>query len=450
MDSKATLSLILALTAPSVFALGNTLFDDVGPNTGVSVPIAVGAAAEMTDAFLLPNVHWTQTSIANRDTQLALGQLNTGVWDMIDSNRTGPDANRYLFIPFEASSSGAQRIDTWTGTTTTIVNPGTLGWSRGDASRWTPWGSWITGEENCCGVTDGRLFEVTNPVSTSGPGDVNFVQRNSIIPHVAHEGLAFDNQNSLYFVDENNSGSIYKYISENPIADNGDDFFNAGTTYALKVGAGNNTNVAGSFSWEALDASNTDGRDAANDVFATAFSRPEDLEIKNVGARMELLFFATTGSNSVWTIDLATSEVFQFVTRDTLNIATGEAVGIDLTSPDNLAIDADGNIYIVEDQGTPNADIWRVIDDDNDGVAEFVSRWTALQVTGAEPTGLFFSLADPNVAYVNIQHPSSGNDQTIMITAAVPLPGPLLLLGSAIVTLIKRRRRSSHMRKFFA
>jgi len=31
--------------------------------------------------------------------------------------------------------------------------------------------------------------------------------------HVSHEGLAFDENNTLYFVDELNGGSIYKLIA---------------------------------------------------------------------------------------------------------------------------------------------------------------------------------------------------------------------------------------------
>ncbi|MDA0823166.1 MAG: hypothetical protein O3C28_12195 [Proteobacteria bacterium] len=61
---------------------------------------------------------------------------------MIDSNRTGPDANRYLFMPFEPSNlagsntgAGAQRYDTWTGNTLPIVDVGTNNFQRGDASR---------------------------------------------------------------------------------------------------------------------------------------------------------------------------------------------------------------------------------------------------------------------------------------------------------------------------
>ena len=57
---------------------------------------------------------------------------------MIDTNRTGPDAGRYLFMPFEHSSgSGVQRVDLWDADyntrTKTLVNPLTDNFIRGDA-----------------------------------------------------------------------------------------------------------------------------------------------------------------------------------------------------------------------------------------------------------------------------------------------------------------------------
>ena len=147
----------------------------------------------------------------------SLGIANTGSWDMITANETGPDAGRYLFSPFETSMAGVQRTDLTTGLTKTIVQPGTQGFVSGDASRWTPWGSYLTAEESWgAGSTKGRLFELTNPVTATGTSDSNFVNR-SILPHVSHEGLAFDKNHSLYFIDEFNGGSIYKYVSANPM-----------------------------------------------------------------------------------------------------------------------------------------------------------------------------------------------------------------------------------------
>lgn len=92
-------------------------------------------------------------------------------------------------------------------------------------------------------------------------------------------------------------------------------------------------------------------------------------------------------------------------------------VGTAFQNPDNLAIDAEGNMYIIEDQPGGLADIWFAKDTDKDGVAESIGKWASLSTVGAEPTGLYFDKFNPNVAYVNVQHPLSGVDRTIMISA---------------------------------
>ena len=84
------------------------------------------------------------------------------------------------------------------------------------------------------------------------------------------------------------------------------------------------------------------------------------------------------------------------------------------------AIDAKGNMYIVEDQPGGIDDIWFARDENDDGVAEAVGKWASLSTAGAESTGLYFDKFKPNVAYVNVQHPDSGVDRTIMITAPCP------------------------------
>lgn len=455
MLKPITLAVLAALSVPSAMAAGNTLFDDVAPLTGANTPIPVGSPLEATNPLLLPDGLTQKTIVSRSDVSPDLNSLSSGrYWDMIDTNRTGPDAGRYLFMPFEPSNlagpntaSGALRVNLQTGTATTIVPVGTQNWQRGDASRWAPWGGWITGEENWSPSSvaveaTGRLFEVTNP-TTATEGTGNLVQRNNVIPRVSHEGLAFDSQKSFYFIDENSSGSFYKFVSANPNASSGDDYFAAGTTYALKVGAGNNASAAGAFTWEALDPFNTNGRSAADNVGATAYNRPEDMEVKTLGNGDEAIMFTATGTHDVWTVNLTQNTINQFVSRDTIDIATGVAVGSALASPDNLAIDADGNIYIVEDQPTPSADIWLAKDTDNDGVAEYVQRWAAMQVTGAEPTGLFFDPYQPNVAYVNIQHPDSLNDRLVQITAAVPEPETyaMMLAGLGLIGAFARRRR---------
>ncbi len=58
---------------------------------------------------------------------------------------------------------------------------------------------------------------------------------------------------------------------------------------------------------------------------------------------------------------------------------------------------------------------------------------------------MFFSLEDPNKAYANVQHPSSGNDALVEVSvSAVPVPAAAWLLGSAFLGLVgfARARRS--------
>jgi len=81
-----------------------------------------------------------------------------------------------------------------------------------------------------------------------------------------------------------------------------------------------------------------------------------------------------------------------------------------LNAPDNLAQDAFGNIYIVED--APNrsdvgGDVWFARDTDNDGVAESIDHFMSMQVAGSESTGMIFHPAQPTKFVIAVQHPTS-------------------------------------------
>jgi secreted PhoX family phosphatase len=470
------LSFALVAIAASAHAADNTLFDNFTAMTGDS---GAGSLPEATP-YKLSSPDFSQVTIADRATQNALVPgSNSGSFDMITANETGTDAGRYLFMPFESGSAGVQRIDLWDTNyatrTVTIVAPGTQGFASGDASRWTPWGSYLTAEESWgTGSTKGRLFEVTNATTADANGG-NFIQR-SIIPRTSHEGLAFDSSNNLYFVDELNGGSIYKYVSANPNATNGDDYFSAGQTFAMKVGAGGQFEgptgaaITGAATWvpitdvngaplvfstvlgdDTIDARVT--ADNAN-VLASGYNRPEDMEIKTLADGTQRIYFTTTDSGSitgggkgrVYSLDLSTDEVKLFVDQSTIDMATGLAAGSAFKNPDNLAIDANGNIYIVEDQNGGVEDVWFAMDADNDGVAESIGKWASLSTTGAESTGLYFDKFDPNVAYINAQHPSSGVDRTIMLTATAPVPEAetyaMMLAGLGLVGFMVRRRKA--------
>jgi len=455
------MKLIPALVAVALSGGAHAASTNFDNFTALIGDVGAGTLPE-TAPYRLSSPNFSQVSIADRATQLGLGELNSGNWDMIAANESGASAGRYLFNPFEQfnadiPTAGVQRHDLVTGLTKTIVAPGTKGFTAGDASRWTPWGSYLTAEENWNAAgsltgTKGRLFEITNP--TADAGSINFVHR-SVIPRVSHEGLAFDNNKNLYFIDELNGGGIYKYTSANPNASNGDDFFAAGQTSVLKVGAGGNSRATGSFGWAAItDASgnalagvntvdgSVDGRQAQDVTVSTSYNRPEDMEVQTLADGTQVLYFTETTDHEVYSMNLATNEIKLFASQATFDMATGAAAGTQFKNPDNLAIDAEGNMYIVEDQDGGVEDIWFAKDANKDGVADSIGKWMSLSTAGAESTGLYFSKVNPNLAYVNVQHPTSGVDRTMQITAAVPEPETYAMMGVGLGMLgfMARRR----------
>jgi len=457
MHRRLPIALTLAIAAALPLLAVSTKFSEFVPLTGSAPGLPVGGAEEATP-ITLPNAKWSHRTLADRTTQNNLApSSNSGNWDMITSNETGPDAGRYLFMPFETGTAGVQRIDTqnphYEKRTVTIVAPGTQAFVSGDASRWTPWGGYLTAEESWgTGSTKGRLFEVTNPITATANGGT-FVWR-QVIPRVSHEGLAFDRDHSLYFVDELNGGSIYKYVPTRPNALDGNEYYSGGQSFVLRVGAGgqfegsNGPAVTGAATWVAITDANggpiagistvladgtIDGRVTADhaSVRGTGYNRPEDLELQTLADGTQLLYFTTTdsdidgvgstGTSRVYALNLATTTVSLFASPETMNLATGLPAGGGLRNADNLAIDHEGNIYIIEDRGGgQDDDIWFAADLNKDGdlgdPGEGLGRWASNGTVGSEFTGLYFDLKNPNLAYVNIQHPSSETDRTIEIT----------------------------------
>jgi len=178
-----------------------------------------------------------------------------------------------------------------------------------------------------------------------------------------------------------------------------------------------------------------DGRVSADNaaVKGTGYNRPEDIEIQTLADGTQLLYFNTTdsdtngtgsdGTSRTYNINLSTNVVTLFAAPQTTNLATGAPVGGGLRNADNLAIDHEGNIYIIEDRpGGADDDIWFAMDLNKDGdlndQGEGLARWASNGSLNSEFTGLYFDLRKPNKAYVNIQHPDSGVDRTIEIMAS--------------------------------
>ncbi|MGD2138565.1 MAG: DUF839 domain-containing protein [Gammaproteobacteria bacterium] len=428
--NKLTIAIGIALATTQVMA-DETNFDKFTPMT---VDPVAGSLPESAP-FQLSSPAFRQVNIVTRDIN-NLYRFDSGNYDMHTVNENGPDAGRYLFSPYETSQAGIQRTDLTTMQTVTIwASPAQYDHVSFDASRWTPWGSYLTAEESWSDPGTGpspygRLFEVINPLAD--PADI-VIRHRSILPRVSHEGLTFDKDNNLYFIDERNNSHIFKYTSKHPNAADGDGFFAAGQSFVLRVGDGTVEEATGAAAWIPLTdvdgnplpgtvlvyGDEIDGRATPNEpaFLGTDFDRPEDLEIKTLRNGNQQLYVATTTNSKVFSIDLNRMEVKLFASRDTIDMATGLAAGSEFTSPDNLAIDADGNIYIVEDQPGGRENTWFAVDEDDDGVAEAIGKWASLSTLGAEATGLYFDPFNPHLAYINVQHPSSGEDRTMMLMA---------------------------------
>ena len=166
-----------------------------------------------------------------------------------------------------------------------------------------------------------------------------------------------------------------------------------------------------------IDARNTTNLPAFK---GTDYNRPEDMQIQTVHGR-QFLYVTTTDTHQTFRLDLKNQMISVFADRNTIDLATGLAVGSALSNPDNLAVDNDGNIYIIEDRGgAVDDDIWFAKDRNKDGdlldPGEGIGRWASNGTPGSEFTGLYFDPFNKRRAWVNIQHPASGNDRTIEIT----------------------------------
>jgi uncharacterized protein len=462
MEHPHTLIRVAASSA-ALLAAGSALADPVRFSDYTPLASSAGPTADEATPITFGNPLFQQRSIADRATQLAASAPNTGAWDMNTVNETGDgddDENkgRFLFTVFETGQAGIQRHDLLSGETETVWHALTPGSAVSfDACYWTPWGTLITAEESWqtapAGATSpyGRLFELVNPLTAPGivgplgasSNDGAVLIHQNVIPRTSHEGIQFDHDGKLYFIDELNGGSIYKYTSAATLGDvkrGTADYFARGQTFVLRVGSGTTPNATGAFEWVpitdangvalpgALTITDTNGVtsvDARNTTELPAFKgtdyqRPEDLQLQRVRGK-EYLYVTTTTTHEVYRLDLAARTISVFVNRATVDLATGAPVGSALANPDNLALDREGNLYIIEDRnGAVDDDIWFAADLNQDGdladAGEGIGRWASNGTPGSEFTGLYFDPQNKRRAWVNIQHPSSGNDRTIEIT----------------------------------
>ncbi len=381
---------------------------------------------------------------------------NASMFDMTACHPNGT----HLFIPHETGTgAGVSRYDIYSNSCELLfAGDGSGNWASDygafDPCRWTPNNTLFLAEE---WSGTGRVIEVLNPMD-----DPNNIQTRPLeaIPRVAHEGINFSlrYRNTIYFIDEYNSGSIYKFV----MSKRGD--YTKGQTFVLRVDAytgdasenwNEGTNVAatreGRASWIPLtdrdgnalpgitdpfrEGPSTDprtdptcrgGRPAADDVDATPYGRPEDMIVSRLRNGREVIYVAVTSEQKVLSIEMlgtrggaagrngggrAIVRTFLSEANTPKNLGYPGTTGV-LNSPDNLAIDALGNLYVIEDSpngSSTGGDIWFARDRNSDGVAESLDHFLSLRVDGSESTGMIFNPAVPTEFHVSVQHPDSTN-----------------------------------------
>jgi secreted PhoX family phosphatase len=122
-------------------------------------------------------------------------------------------------------------------------------------------------------------------------------------------------------------------------------------------------------------------------------------------------------------LDPDTGDWSVFVDADTVNARDGVARPR-FGSPDNLALDHEGRLYIAQDGGSPNDSIWIATPDhDGDGVADRFQRFLNLAdadlgipASCGEPTGLLF--LDEKTLLFNFQGGPRTNDVGVVDPAS--------------------------------
>lgn len=451
---------IVALACARAAVAGSEPF--FTPLTGSALVGDSNDSAERTAPFVAPRGVEFRNLTSLSEVELAVNQSVQRVpglesvaamFDMVAYSADG----KYLFIPHETlSGAGVSRYNIERDMTELLFAGDRRGaegnWAKDfgsfDPARFTPNATvWLA--EEWSGL--GRVVEILDPLAPA-PVDPTASARGNWrvlggLARVSHEGIGFSKaqpNKTIYFVDEDNSGSIYRLVLKTA-----GDYTGGGQTAVLVVNAFAAANGdpsqrydrppnagldrTGAAHWVAITdsdggdlpnvtnpfdnsetASTRPGRVSADDVGGTPFGRPEDVEIGSLANGREVLYFTATSEAVIYSVEMTgadTATVREFAseahTPKNLGFAATTAV---LNAPDNLAQDALGNIYVVED--APNGsdiggDTWFIRDTDNDGVAESLDHFLSLRVRGAEATGMVFNPVIANEFVISVQHPSS-------------------------------------------
>jgi len=368
-----------------------------------------------------------------------------------------------------AGDPGLQRITIADGSVATIVT-GTVSC---DPVRSTPWGTVIFGEEDGGGANGGRMYELTDPIGTTGvtldratgtfsggTGAGNLAPLPAL-GRLSYEGLAILPNGVTYYADENRpgtgtaGGAYFKFIpthlydpSAGPITDLADSPYASGSIFGLRLGKRNgNTDYGqgtefGMGTWIPVPAApDPDLRAQSAALKLTGYYRPEDMELDPA---------AVATGNVKWCANNTGNESVDHLWGETICLTDGtvaQAAVVGTTSPspevqpfvfgnpqfammDNIAYQPGrGNWVIHEDGDGPilssprNNDLWDCLPDgsDDDQQTDGCIRIASINDLvgsggeGAEWTGGVFDATGTHF-YVSVQHNITGKGVILDIT----------------------------------
>ena len=433
-------------------AMSNNLF-------GVGKPLAQSSTKQLTQAEAQADPTKLATLAKGLHARVVTTQ-GPAVDDQISlwPNDTNPT---YLIACNEqgTSDSGLVRIELATGEVSTIVT-GTTGC---DPTRRTPWGTIIFGEEAGSNPTGGRLYELIDPLNTTGVtldrntgqfsggvGAQNLVTRTAL-GRDAFEGLGILHDGTTY-LDGDDSGfgpkngqrgnAYFKFIPDNPytgndpISDLSQSPYVSGALFGLRVGPAAKYGQGREFGlgqWLPLPGGNDPDLEGQGlTVGLSGYYRPEDADVdpialqngtvrvcgNDTGDETNHLFGQTVcitdGTIEEAEANTATPEIQPFVFG-----GTGQGVNM----PDNIAFQpSTGNAVIHEDaetdfEGPHNNDLWDCLPDgpDQDLLSDGCVRIATLNDLTAEWTGGIFDATGTRF-FVSIQHNISGEATILEIT----------------------------------
>jgi uncharacterized protein len=235
----------------------------------------------------------------------------SGGWIYVSNSELGAGSGGVGALAFDASGAVVNAYAICSGT------------SRNCAGGRTPWGTWLTCEENGDG---GQVYECD-------PSGVATAVARPAMGLFNHEAVAADPVGRhLYLTEDRGDGCLYRFLPTN---------LNDLSTGTLEVAGVSGAGPGGAVTWyQVPDPSGATTATRAQVAQSTAFNGGE-----GIAHHAGRIYFVTKGDDRLWCYDLATAAL------SVLYDASTHPTPI-LTGVDNIVMSVDGDILVAEDPGT--------------------------------------------------------------------------------------------------